>query len=146
MSEEVQNKPELSFWVIAGAALVWNLLGLMIYIMQVTASPDAIADVYSPEEAEFILNIPAWATGAYALAVTAGSLASAFLLFRKALAIPLYILSLAGVLVQNVHGFILANGLEVFGPTAVILPAAVIIIGIALIFYSRNAKAKGLIS
>ena len=36
-------KPHFSFWVVAGAGLVWNLMGCLNYIMQ--ANPDTVAQM-----------------------------------------------------------------------------------------------------
>jgi len=60
--------------------------------------------------------------------------------------VPLFIVSLAGILVQQVNAFALANGLEVWGTDGVFLPAIVLVVGIALVWYSRGAKAKGWIA
>jgi hypothetical protein len=89
---------------------------------------------------------PVWATAAFAIAVNAGALGSLFLLLRKAWAVPMFVLSLAGVLVQNVHAFGLANGLEIWGTNGLILPAIVVVISIALLLYAHLTKKRGWIS
>jgi len=146
MSDEVNRKVPTSFWIVAGAATVWNLIGLMIYYQQMTVSPEVLAQSLTPEQVEFLTSTPKWATSAYAMAVNAGLLGSILLLLRKAWAVPLYGLSLAAIIVQDVHGFLLANGLQVWGTGALVLPAIVLSIAIGLLIYSRNAKARGTIS
>jgi len=74
MSDVISGKPPTSFWIIGGVALVWNLIGLMLYYMQVSATPEMLAAVYSEAEYEFLVSIPTWATTAHAIAVTAGVL------------------------------------------------------------------------
>lgn len=142
MSDLINGKPPTSFWIIAGVALVWNLAGIMIYYMQVTALPEDLAQYYNEAELEFITSIPAWATSAHAIAVTAGALGCLFLLLRKAWALPMFIISLAGIFVQDVHAFLIADGIGVWGMQATILPVIVFVIGVGLIFYSRSAKDK----
>jgi len=146
MSDEENRKVPTSFWIVAGAATVWNLIGLMIYYQQMTVSPEVLAQSLTPEQVEFLTSTPKWATSAYAMAVNAGLLGSILLLLRKAWAVPLYGLSLAAIIVQDVHGFLLANGLQVWGTGALVLPAIVLSIAIGLLIYSRNAKARGTIS
>jgi len=146
MSDEVNRKVPTSFWIVAGAATVWNLIGLMIYYQQMTVSPEVLAQSLTPEQVEFLTSTPKWATSAYAMAVNAGLLGSILLLLRKAWAVPLYGLSLAAIIVQDVHGFLLANGLQVWGTGALVLPAIVLSIAVGLLIYSRNAKARGTIS
>jgi len=60
--------------------------------------------------------------------------------------VPMFVLSLIGVLVQNVHAFGLANGLEIWGANALILPAIVLVFSFALLLYSRSTKQRGWIS
>ncbi len=140
MSDPINGKPPTSFWIIAAVALVWNLIGIMIFYMQVTSSPEELAQYYNEAELAFVTSTPTWATSAYAIAVTAGVLGCLFLLLRKAWALPMFIISLAGVFVQDIHAFLIADGIGVWGMKATILPVIVFVIGVGLIFYSRSAK------
>lgn len=145
MSDTLNGKPTSTFWIIGGAALVWNLIGLIFYYMHVTMTPEAVATLTAAQQ-EFLNTAPGWATSAYAIAVTTGVFGSLFLLLRKAWAVPLFAVSLAGILVQQFHAFALANAIEVWGTEGIYLPAVVLIIGVALLWYSREAKAKGWIA
>ena len=145
MSES--NKVPVSFWVVGGAALVWNLFGFVAYYLRVSATPEMLAEMYKTEaELAFMTSIPAWASGAQGLAVTAGVLGCVLLLIRKSMAKMFFIASLAGILVQNAYGFILGNGLETFGAGALVLPIVVIIVAIALVIFSAKATEKGWLS
>jgi len=143
MSEASNDKPGMTFWVLAGFFLVFNLSGLMIYYMQVTADPEFIAANYSAAEQAFLTGTPVWATSAFALAVTAGVIASGLMLLRRAWAVPLFILSLACVILQNLDAFVLRDGLEVWGASGVYMPAVIILIGVVEIWYTRRSKASG---
>ena len=131
-----------SFRVIGVLALVWNLLGVAAYVMQVTMTNEALMQ-YPEAERAIYANMPVWATSAFAIAVTAGVLGSVLLLLRSAWAVPAFLLSLAGVFVQMYHAFAVANMMDVKGPSSVIGPALVIGFGVALIWYSRSVKEKG---
>ena len=143
MSDLLEGKPPMSFWLIGGAALIWNLFGFIVYFMQVSVSPEELAANYGPEEIEFMLSTPKWATSAFAIAVNTGVLGSLFLLLRKAWALPVFIISLLSLLVQNLHAFVLNDVMAIFGTTPAIIQAAVLSIAAALIWYSREAKSKG---
>ena len=145
MSDALNSRPSISFWLVGGAALVWNLIGLMFYYMQVTMTPEALEGFTEPQQA-FFSTTPAWATSAYAIAVTAGVLGSLLLLLRQGWAVLLFILSLIGIIVQDFHAFVLSSGLDVFGSQAIVLPTLVIVIAVALVWYSRDAKANGWLS
>lgn len=141
---DAQNLP-VSFWVIAAAGLAWNLIGLAMYYLQVTATPAQLATSYSPAEVAYLQNIPAWANAAYGLAVTAGVLGCIALLLRRGFARVLLALSLIGIVAQNVYGIVLGDGIEVFGYGALVLPILVLTIGIALLIYAGRAKKNGLL-
>ena len=143
MSDALNGKPPTLFWVIAVVLLLWNFTGLMFYYGQVTMTPEMLAENFSAIQREFMAQTPAWATAAYATAVTAGVIGAALLLLRKALALPFFILSFAGVLIQDFDAFILSDAIGVWGTNALTLPAVVIVICIFEIWYTRSARAKG---
>ena len=143
MSDIVLNgKPTTTFWVVGGAALVWNLIGLVAYISSVTISPEALAKM-TVEQQVFYSGTPTWATAAFALAVNAGVLGSLFLLLRKAWAVPMFALSLVAIVVQNIDAFVLRDAYGLSGINGVILPALIFAVAVALLIYSRGVKKKG---
>lgn len=138
------NKPSALFWVIAIAALLWNLMGAMAYLADAFMGVEAVSQL--PEDQRTLYeNRPAWVTASFAIAVWSGLLGSIALLLRKKWAISAFIISLIGVLAQNLYQFFLSNTFEVMGPTAMALPVMVIVISILLILYSKNALKKKLI-
>ena len=143
MSDLLDSRPSMVFWFVGGAALIWNLFGLIVYFMQVSASPEQLAANYDQEQIDLILNTPKWATSAFAIAVNAGVLGSLFLLLRKAWAIPLFGSSLVAVLIQNVNTFVLTDTVALFGNTPVFIQSAITVIAVLLVWYSRATKNKG---
>ena len=75
-----------------------------------------------------------------------GALASLLLLLRKAWAVPVFMLSLAGVVVQSIHTYFLSDVVEVMGGQAMFMPLVIMAIGAYLIWYSMQAQKKGWIS
>lgn len=144
MSDEfIDDRPTITFWIISGAALIWNLLGLFMYVSTRTATPDTYAaQGYTPEQIAFITSTPEWALSAFAISVTAGVLASIFLLLRKVWAVPTFVLSFAAAVAVNINNFVLMNTVEVLGVVPVYIQSAVIVIGVLLIFYARSASAR----
>jgi len=142
MSDIVLNdKPTTTFWIIGGAALVWNLIGLVAYISSVTISPEAMAKMTMEQQA-FYSETPTWATAAFALAVNAGELGSLFLLLRKAWAVPMFVLSLVAIIAQNIDAFILRDAYSLSGINGVILPALIFAVAVGLVIYSRGVKEQ----
>ncbi len=142
MIDVINGKPSANFWIIGGAALFWNLLGLFLYYQHVTTT---IADLQrsSPEMQDLVLNVPMWATSAYATAVTAGVLGSLLMLMRKSWAVPIFILSLIGVVIQDLHTFVLKNAYAIIGPIWSAVSLAVLVVAVLLVWYSRAARARG---
>ena len=141
MSDILDDKPGTNFWIIGGAALVWNLIGLFIYVQQVTMAPEALAKMTEALQ-EFYLSTPVWATAAFAIAVNAGVLGSLFLLLRKAWAVPMFALSLLAIIVQDIDAFVMRDAFSITGINSVIIPSMVFVIAIALLLYARATKAK----
>lgn len=139
------NKPSTAFWIISVVALIWNLMGVMQFIMQVTMTPEVLQALPAEHQALYT-NIPMWATLAFAIAVWGSTLGCILLLLRKKLATTVFIISLIAILVQMIHSLFISRSMEVFGPGGMIMPILIIFIGIFLIWHSRNAAAKGWLS
>ena len=131
----------MSYYVIGGVFLVWNLIGLMFYYQQMTLTPEALASM-GGEIAAFMEATPVWANAGYAIAVNVGVVASIALLLKKSWAFPLYVLSFAGVLTQDLDAFVLRDVVAVWGSSSYYLPSIVIIIGVAELWYSRSVANR----
>jgi hypothetical protein len=136
------NKPATSFWIISVIALIWNLMGVMSYIMHVTMTQETLQALPVEEQALYT-NIPTWATAAFAIAVWGSTLGCILLLLRKKFATPVFIVAFIAIVVQMVHQLFINKTIEVYGPGGMIMPVMIILIGIYLIWYSRSATAKG---
>lgn len=146
MSDELEGATPMTHWLVAGAGLIWNLFGFSIYLMTVRATPEQLAMQYNEAEIAFMNSVPVWATSANAIAVTLGVLACVLLLLRKSVALPLFIASLVALLVQDLHAFVLEDVVGVFGMVPAYIQGTVLVIAIALIFYTRAAKNRGLLA
>lgn len=140
------SKVPASFWVLSGVAVIWNLLGVGAYFADVTMSPEDIQKL-RPTMQELYATRPAWATAAFALGVFSGLLGSILLLLRKSLAIPVFVISLIAILVQNFYNFGVA-GLQAddkMGNVAFAMPALIIVIAIFLIGFARRSQQAGIV-
>jgi len=138
-----ETNVELPGWfkVVAGVALVWNLMGVMAFVSDRMMTPEMIAALSQPEQALYA-NLPMWATVAFAFAVFGGALGCLLLVLRKSLAVIVLAISLIGVLVQMFHSFFISNSVEVYGPSVAIMPTMVVVVAIALVLLARSAKSK----
>jgi len=138
MTSTTVTRVHWSFWVIGAIALIWNLLGCVNFVVQM--NPDMVA-AYRATEQAIIHGRPAWATGAFALAVFGGAAGCVLLLFRRSAAIYLFVASLLGVIATTIHtlGVGLDFGLgEILG--IILMP---LVVSGFLIWYARRAASKG---
>lgn len=140
-----QPKPAKSFLIIGIVALVWNITGIMAFTMNILMTTEAISALPDAERA-YYESTPAWLNFIYGIAVFAGTLGSILLLMKKALGYRVFIVSLIAILVQMSYSLLMTTSIEVYGPTALIMPMLVTGIAIFLVWYSRSAIAKGLVS
>ena len=130
------------FKVVAVLALLWNLLGCFAFFSDLRLSPEDLAKLPEAQQALYAAR-PGWAVAATAVAVFGGALGSIGLLLRKKGALPVFVLSLLGILVQDFSLFVLADGASLAGPVAVVMQAVVLAVGIALVLLSRKGIARG---
>ena len=145
MSEESNTKPSTAFWVIGGLLAVWNLSLLYQYYTFSTLERETLeaAGAFTAEQLDHIFGTPAWAHSAYAIAVNAGVLGVIFLLLRKTWAMPMFVISLVGAVLQFADAYLLRNGLELFERALLIIPTLVILVCIFEIWYSLRARSQG---
>ena len=141
MSDDLDNKPSAVFYIIAGFFLCWNVLGLIFYYQQMTMAPEVLAS-FGPVRAAWIEATPVWANAAYATAVTVGVIACVLLLMRSAWAAPAYIVSFAGVLLQDLESFVIRDVVAVWGSESLYVPMLVLVIAIIEIWYSRSVANR----
>ena len=130
---------------VAILALLWNLLGCAAYLGDVMLTPDDIAKM-SPAQQALYAARPAWAVAATAIAVWGGAAGCLGLVLRKRWALPLLLLSLAGVIVQDVALFVLSSAAAQAGTVAYVLQGLVLAIAIGLVLLARRAIARGWIA
>lgn len=130
------------FWIIAGIALLWNLMGLYAFYSDMTISPEALDAMESGQRALYV-NFPVWKKVAYGAATIFGFLGSLGLLLKKSWAAPLLLISLVGVLIQSAHNIFMTNAVEVLGMGAMVMQIVILAIAIFLYYYARSSAAKG---
>lgn len=139
------KKPEIAFWIIGIIALLWNLMGVAAYLMQAYMTEEDLLALPLEEQALYA-DIPAWVTGAYALAVFGGALGCILLLLRKKLATFVFMISFVSILAQMSYNIFMTKAVEVYGPGGLIMPVMVILIGAFLIWYSKKKESEGILS
>lgn len=134
------TKLPIWFWVIAVAALLWNLMGVSVYLADAYNMFDLTA-----EQSAFKANRPVWYTACFALAVFTGALGSIALLIRKKWAVLMFLISLIDVLAIRVYEFFIQDDIQ-FTTATMVMPILVLIISGLLYWYSKGAREKAWLS
>tara|TARA_B110001450_G_scaffold255303_1_gene282510 strand:+ start:562 stop:873 length:312 start_codon:yes stop_codon:yes gene_type:complete len=86
----------MKFWAVGVFGLIWSFTGCYNYIIQ--ADPEVLAQF--PEAYWVVINSrPGWVSSSFVIAVFGGALGSALMLVHRAVARPVLLLSLLGVVV-----------------------------------------------
>lgn len=132
------------FRVVAIIAVLWNAMGVWQYLGHVGVV--APMQPMTPEQATLAATVPAWVIGAFAAAVFSALLASLLMLIGKALARPLFLLSLVCIVAQMGWTLFVSNARAVEGNMALIMP--LVVTGLAALFYwaSSTGVKRGWLS
>ena len=139
-----KNKSTIRFYIISVLALIWNIFGVIAYLSQVYM-PQEVKQTLPPAQQAYYANVPSWVTGAFAIAVFAGTLGCIALLLKKKIATSILFVSLIAVLVQFVYNTIIQTAMEVT-VTKLVWPVLIIATAVFLVWFSKDSKTKGYIS
>ncbi|NCN84819.1 MAG: hypothetical protein GW808_01405 [Sphingomonadales bacterium] len=137
-------KAPIWFWLVGVVALLWNGLGVLAYLQQVTMSAAEFAAL--PELQQDLLSTqPLWVTAAFAIAVFAGFVASICWLLQKRVTVRLFLLSLLAVIVQFSSYFIIDGYMEFISGQGWIMPVLILLLAAGLAGISWRAEQDGLL-
>lgn len=136
-------KPPRSYWLIAVVALLWMLIGVLAWFMDLLMSEAALAQM-SEAQRQLYLTRPQWIFIVYAIAIFAGLLGAIGLLVRRSWATPAFGVSLVAVVVQFAYTFWVMDAIRLLGAAQVVpFPLVIFAIGAFLLWFSRRAGQRG---
>lgn len=141
---EATGKVPRHLWVVGVLTLLWNAIGAFDYAAT-QFRIEAYMSQFTPEQLEYFYGFPAWAVASWAIAVWSSLLGSLGLLLRKAWAVWLFGLALAGMAITFVYNFLLSDGLSMMGTGGAIFTAVIWAVAIFLFFYSRAMARRGVL-
>jgi hypothetical protein len=124
--------------IVAALGLLWNLYGVYMYLMTV--------GVVAGADAAAAGAMPAWVTGAFAIAVFGGALGCVGLLMLKRWSKLLLLISLLAVLAMDLWMFVLSGLGGTMPPAEMGVTAAVVVIALLLVWLAYSADKKGWLS
>jgi hypothetical protein len=141
---ETSNRSPRHLWIVGALSLLWNVVGAFDY----TATQirlDSYMSQFSAEQLAYFYGFPAWAVAAWAIAVWSSLLGSVCLLLRKAWAMPLFGIALAGMVLTAIYNFVLTDGMAMLGTGGLVFTAVIWVIAISLFFYARAMARRGVL-
>lgn len=139
------TKAPWHLWVVGIVGLLWSAMGAMDYVMTQTQNEEYMA-AFTAEQLEFFYGFPAWVEASWAIAVWGGVVGAIFLLFRKSLAVTLFLVSFIAMVITSIHNYGLSNGLEVIGDTfSLVFSAIIFLVALGLYLYARAMQQRGVL-
>lgn len=140
-------KPTKLFWIVGVVLLLFGIMGASGYVLEMTMDEAAYLENYGQAAVDIRPLTPKWSIAGYAIGVWTGLLGSILLLLRKALAVPVYIVSFLGaflgwswyVIDPRAHQMMKESSGWAF-------MAFVIIACLFSIWWARRQKSKGLLN
>jgi len=130
------------FYPVLILALLWNLMGLFVFWTDLNMTPEQIAAMPAAMQ-EVYQSRPLWSVLATAAAVIGGTLGTVLLLLRLPLAMPLLVVSLLGVVLQDVSFALDPAARALIDLTVIILQGLVLLIAVGLWYLARVAGQRG---
>lgn len=138
MTNSIQ-KPPVWFWIISVLALLWNSAGVMAYLGRAFITDEMIATLPEAQQAELLVEYPAWYTASFALAVFCGALGCIALLLKRKWAKPLFIVSAFSAIIQQIYLFVNVE----MNLAQLVMPILVVLVCLFLVWFAKSAITKG---
>ena len=141
---ETNTRVPRHLWIVGALSLLWNAVGAFDY----TATQmrlESYMSQFTPQQLDYFYGFPAWAVAAWAIAVWSSLLGSLCLLLRKAWAVPLFGIAIAGMVFTALYNFVLTDGMALIGTGGAIFTAVIWLIAFSLLFYARAMAKRGVL-
>jgi hypothetical protein len=133
-------------WVIGVVSLMWNAMGAFDFVMTQTRN-EAYMSSFTPEQLSFFYGFPAWVVAAWAVGVWGGVLGSLMLLFRRRMAVWIFLASLAAIVITTFQNLVLSNGMAVVGDAFSLgFTAVIFVVALALFLYARAMLKRNILA
>ncbi len=140
------TKAPWHLWVVGGIAGLWNCDGAMDFTLT-QVGHTAYLSALTPRQLAYLNSFPVWVVVAWGIATWGGVVGSLLLLCRRSLAVCVFLVSLIGVVLTDLHNYVLSNGREIIGggAGAVVFAAVIFVIAVLLWVYARVLRKRGVL-
>lgn len=140
MDQVTAGRPVPRWFTIAAlGAVAWEMIGCVMYLMQVSVDPNALPlDQRATWDAA-----PTWMVAAYAVAVWVGLVGAILLLMRRRLAPTLLAISLVAVIVQFSALLVVPQLRNLTTSDDLFLPFVILVLGYVIWHFAWTARRAG---
>jgi hypothetical protein len=132
-------------WVIGILALLWSAMGALDYVMTQTKN-EMYMSGFTQEQLAFFYGLPVWVVAAWAIGVWGGVIGALLLLFRRRLAVWVFLTSLLAVVVTTFHNYLLSNGMAIMGDAFSLgFTAVIFLFALGLFLYARAMQKRSVL-
>lgn len=128
--------------VVALTALLWNLFGLLVFVLQVSMTPEQRAAL-PPDQQQINAAMPVWIHGVFGIATIAGTAGSIALLLARRWAAPMLLVSLVAIVLQMTAAYLLTPVWSLTGLRGLLLPVLLILVVASIWLFARGAQRRG---
>jgi hypothetical protein len=151
MSNSIETKTPVWFWLVSLLALVWYLFGVFQFYTSISMSVASLAPMVEAGQmtqayADFIVAMPIYIKVLFGTATIGGTLACIFLLLRKAGAKSLFIISLFGAILMYVFLYGFGTELDIIPSADFIIAGVVMLVTLLMIIFSSRMQRHGVLS
>lgn len=133
------------FWAAAAFGLIWNVYGVYQFMGTFSQTTESLtAAGMTAEQAAIYLALPAWITVVFAIGVFGGLAGSVVLMLRKAVAVPVFTVSLVGYIALFSGDY--AYGIFENIPTQLAILVFVVVVAAALLALAWFARKSSIIA
>ncbi len=134
-------KPPLWFTLVSAVAVLWNIAGLLAVVSDLRLSLGDVSHL-SPAQQALYAARPLWSVASSILAVVSGTVGSVGLAIRRRWSITALIVSLLGVIGQDVSLLLMSPLASSVNRTAVVMQSMVVVVALALIGLAKRADQR----
>jgi hypothetical protein len=139
-----RRSPPTGFWIAAVLLVLWEAVGVWSWWEHWRNGPRAMGATPTDADVRDFAALPAWYVWLYALATWSALAGGLAVLARRAVAVPLFGVSLAATVAMFGYTFLATDLIARKGLAVVVpFPAFIVAVGVAALVFARAARARG---
>ena len=140
---DAARKTPWHVWAVGLFALLFNAIGVFDYVMNQLQGPAYLASAgMTPQQVAHYQAMPGWMMVVWAVGVFGAFAASALLLMRRALALPVFVLSLAAFAISLFYTYVLKGAGALMGTQMMVTSAVIALLLVLFAVYARAMAAR----